>query len=807
MNRPRLIVAALAGLLGYAALAILPRHVPPLPAAGFSLDRSAAIRRAREITTDLGVDTVAWHSVATSGQDRRLQFWQHRHARDPIDLLLTPLNVSVQLASPTGAGQFHLKMNADGGACEIRQTGSERRMEPGAAKALADRVFHLMAGKHAGRFRLATDGAAVRDETQYGWEADSSQPDQLSWSAKVTIGPTGLREASVSPVFGPPAVEEYNHSKSLLDAVSVISAVFVAVLALASIGIFLYNWLRGSIERGASLGLALLMTAGMILANTLGSDGQQYLYSQEARTLSFLGILFVILVFPAGVAALFGAGEAIGSRKSDSVQWFPFLLALRGHLRSRQVGLSLAVGLLFGGALAALPFAAAAISPTDLEWQQPAIAALVSPSPILEPVLPPFSIGWVALFCFLLPVLDHRVRQFRGKSIPVLIVVIVGSAAASPYFTGTAAAALWSVLFGIICFGLYRRYDLLVLFAALGSAKVAEQCAALLATASDTLISSAHNNVGVTVALFLASLVVAVRGPEMGLEKSDESDIEPVSQRERLMSEVSLAREAQQRMLPLEPPGLQGFDLAGICYPAREVGGDLYDYTRLADGRWAICVADVSGKGMSAALYMTLTKGLLTACAQDSDDVCEIASQMNTHIYAVGRRKVFVTAALGAIDQRTGVVEYVRAGHNPIVWHSPSRGFTRLVQPRGIGLGVAPSSIFDRTLEAERLQLSAGDALVFYSDGITEAMNAKQEQFGEERLMAAVAAARGATAHSLRERVLEDVTLFLEGQPAQDDVTVLVLRAGDSDGARSQGLAEAATLGHHSSQLGERTIG
>ncbi|HZL55558.1 MAG TPA: PP2C family protein-serine/threonine phosphatase, partial [Bryobacteraceae bacterium] len=281
--------------------------------------------------------------------------------------------------------------------------------------------------------------------------------------------------------------------------------------------------------------------------------------------------------------------------------------------------------------------------------------------------------------------------------------------------------------------------------------------------------------------LGIAALVTATKGSEVVPELYGESGVraQARTRREELLAEFNVARSAQQRMLPSRPPTLPGYTIAASCDPAREVGGDLYDFLRLSEGRWGIGVADVSGKGVPAALYMTLTKGLLCAAALDSDDPRQILGAVNKHLRTVTKKKMFVTMALGVLDPESRSMEYVRAGHNPVVWRRRDAVETRLLSGSGIGLGIAGPALFAKTLATETLQLAAGDALVFYSDGLTEAMNESLEQFGEERLMAAVENTDGLHAAPTRDSILEEVRRFLNGIHPQDDLTIAVLRVND----------------------------
>jgi serine phosphatase RsbU (regulator of sigma subunit) len=202
----------------------------------------------------------------------------------------------------------------------------------------------------------------------------------------------------------------------------------------------------------------------------------------------------------------------------------------------------------------------------------------------------------------------------------------------------------------------------------------------------------------------------------------------------------------------------------------------LYDFLSLPDERIGFVVADVSGKGVPAALYMTLTKGLLASVAENESDPARILREVNRHLYEVCRRKVFVTMILGVLDAPTRTLTYARAGHNPGIWHSARTRTATWLRARGLGLGLNKGALFDKSLQLESIKFESGDSLVFYSDGITEAMNGAGEEYGEERLLAAVARADGLSAEQTQNLIVEDVVEFLDGGAPQDDMTLVVLR-------------------------------
>ena len=204
-------------------------------------------------------------------------------------------------------------------------------------------------------------------------------------------------------------------------------------------------------------------------------------------------------------------------------------------------------------------------------------------------------------------------------------------------------------------------------------------------------------------ALALAgSLRFAVRGREGEDLPVSSAVLDPVEEgntktgRMRLHAEFEVARKAQEDALPTSPPAVEGYSIAGSCEPAQQVGGDLYDYFSLADGRLGIAVADVSGKGVPAALYMMVTKGLLAATTRDSSDLAYILQQINRHLYTACKKKVFVTLAAVALDPVARRLQHGRAGHNPILWRRAALGETVVLKPPGLGLGMTPGERFNR---------------------------------------------------------------------------------------------------------------
>ncbi len=277
-------------------------------------------------------------------------------------------------------------------------------------------------------------------------------------------------------------------------------------------------------------------------------------------------------------------------------------------------------------------------------------------------------------------------------------------------------------------------------------------------------------------------LFAATLASQAGLALENAMLYEEVSEQERLKHELRIARDVQRRLLPREMPQVPGLRVEGICRPAREVGGDYFDFFEVAGSSLGLVVADVSGKGTSASFYMAEIKGMMLLLSASCPSPKILLTELNRRLYESFDREVFATMLYGVVDPSRGRFTFARAGHNPLM-HLSARGSCRLITPAGIGLGLDSGTVFERTVEEVDLDLRPGDTFVMYTDGLTEAMNADLEQFGEDRLQQAVQseAAPCTDVVELRERILGAVESFVDGARQHDDLTmVLVQYCGQS---------------------------
>ena len=253
---------------------------------------------------------------------------------------------------------------------------------------------------------------------------------------------------------------------------------------------------------------------------------------------------------------------------------------------------------------------------------------------------------------------------------------------------------------------------------------------------------------------------------------------EELAEQERLKRELEIARRIQLASLPQVTPAVPGLDIAGRSLPALEVGGDFFDYLPGGDGSMTIIVGDVSGKGTSAALYMSKMQGVLRSLHTFVDSPLDLFLRANSLLAQGMEKSSYVTAIGGKFDAKAQTVSVARAGHLPL-WHfDASTGRTEKLVPRGLGLALDQTEKFATELEQRSFPCRANDVFVFVSDGITEAMNAQGEEYGNDRLDQVIASNSRAGAENLKDAIFASVHAFAGSAVQHDDQTVVVVKIG-----------------------------
>jgi len=265
---------------------------------------------------------------------------------------------------------------------------------------------------------------------------------------------------------------------------------------------------------------------------------------------------------------------------------------------------------------------------------------------------------------------------------------------------------------------------------------------------------------------------------------SIEDLLRQAAEKKRLEEELRIAHEIQMSLLPQGPLLMQGLSVTALCVPAREVGGDYYDFLPLDDYRVGVLIADVSGKGTSAALYMAELKGLMLSLSRIHTSPRELLVAANRIISDHLDSRSFITMTYAIIDLQARTMTYARAGHTPLIY-VPGGGIdarrARILAPDGmvLGLKIDSGEMFERLLEEQTIPLHPGDLYLFFTDGISEAMNAFDDCFGETRLGQLAENNADLPSDELRERVLREISAFVGAAPQHDDMTMILLKVDE----------------------------
>jgi len=242
-------------------------------------------------------------------------------------------------------------------------------------------------------------------------------------------------------------------------------------------------------------------------------------------------------------------------------------------------------------------------------------------------------------------------------------------------------------------------------------------------------------------------------------------------QRERMERELELATEIQQRFQPSAPPKLDGYEFQGISFSCYEIGGDYYDFIPRESHNMIVALGDVSGKGTAAALLMSSLHAAIHAQVSANRDLAEMISSVNRYLADNTPANRFVTLFIAELDPTNGVLRYINAGHNPPLIGRAS-GMIEQLSSGGFPLGILPMAEF----EVGETRLGNGESLIVYSDGVSEANNLNEEEFGLDRLTEVVRRNLSASAAGMRDKVESALSSFTQTAPANDDITLVIVK-------------------------------
>lgn len=295
----------------------------------------------------------------------------------------------------------------------------------------------------------------------------------------------------------------------------------------------------------------------------------------------------------------------------------------------------------------------------------------------------------------------------------------------------------------------------------------------------------AHSSDTLTFVLFLLFVVAALIYGATNLYKGKSADELPefvprylleLASENRMKQELQIARKVQQSFLPVATPDTSELDIAAICKPAFETGGDYYDFIRMDDDRLAITIGDVSGKGIQAAFYMTFTKGLLHALCNEYGSATEVLKRINLIFRKNADKGTFISIIFGIFDEKKSEFHFSRAGHNPLLHYSAEEKQLTVYQPQGLAVGMANHETFSRFITGKMIRLEKDDIIVLYTDGIVEAVNKKNVPYGEKRLHQLIRKYNRLSAPKIVQKIEEDLNQFGEETEQNDDLTIIVIK-------------------------------
>jgi sigma-B regulation protein RsbU (phosphoserine phosphatase) len=289
-----------------------------------------------------------------------------------------------------------------------------------------------------------------------------------------------------------------------------------------------------------------------------------------------------------------------------------------------------------------------------------------------------------------------------------------------------------------------------------------EQVIGVFDLESDEL--DAYTNDDLEVLMLLASQVAIIIEKVMLHEQ--------LIEKQRLETQLEVARQVQLQLLPPRDPQIEGYDISAYNFPTEEVSGDYYDWVRIYDDQIGIVIADVSGKGVPAALLMAFLRASLRAATHIGYAPHISMSKVNYLLWESIERNQFVTAFYGILDATNRTLSYTNAGHSPALLMK-ANGTERFEERGGVPLGMFRDSRYYEYFET----IEPGDVFVLYTDGVTEAMNSTNEEYGRDRLIAAVRECRNQPARDMVDFIHRELTVWTEGQGASDDVTFFIIKA------------------------------
>ncbi len=248
------------------------------------------------------------------------------------------------------------------------------------------------------------------------------------------------------------------------------------------------------------------------------------------------------------------------------------------------------------------------------------------------------------------------------------------------------------------------------------------------------------------------------------------------AEKKRMDHDLDIAREIQGILLPSSAPPVTGYELSGINIPARQVSGDYFDYIKVDDRRVGVAIADVSGKGVPASLIMAMCRSVIRSEAVGKTSAAEVLRRVNQQLYPDIKEDMFISMAYLILDTQTNEVTLARAGHDAPLKYNKAGGEVEKLTPKGMALGIDSGEVFNRVCTELTFEMHAGDCLLLYTDGATEALDESGAEFGLPRLVEGLQGSAGLGAGSIIKQLTGDLKSYAGTYPQYDDITLIAIR-------------------------------
>ena len=632
------------------------------------------------------------------------------------------------------------------------------------------------------------ENLSKRTDYIFRWEKDV---EGIDGKLVINAGLQGNQPGRYSYSFSPPQGEQrlFEASEALFGTISVI---FIFFLTQFAIFLFLKKYHQGEIwiSMGKNLFILFFLVALIGLVNMWPSIGQQV----NIGSVSLLMVKIIVMIstglivyFVAAILLFtsWSVGESYGRefwpQKLQGIDAF-----IKRHIFSVQSGNSLFKGFILG-----IIFALVYLIINVIFNQSPGsifVSGMRSMEvyqgfiPIITIFTSSFKTALLSSIVVSFFIINISYQRWKKKWISIFLSGIVATlgiviSANPPSIQNFILDMLLAFISGCIFAYIYFLFDLLVLASLHFHTAIFLSAFALFG--GETEFYSINFYLLILIILIVPTIYIIsrIKKQEFILENYGlPSHIERITEREKLKKELEIAAKVQLSLLPKEQPRVEGYDIASLSIPAREAGGDYYDFVKLDDKKLGIAIGDVSGKGVGAAIYMTLTKGILQAHAEENVSPKQVLGKVNRLLYKTIEKNSFVSMFYAILDIEKHTLLYSRAGHNPAILYHAEDGDTKFLLSKGIALGLEEGSIFKNTLTEETINLSSDDVVVLYTDGFTEAMNEKLEQYGEEKLKKIIEEHRDKSSSLLLNIILKDVARFTDNYPQHDDMTIVILK-------------------------------